>query len=296
MRSFSSVMMVGATVGFMACGEADMTNTQFLDVPGGRVAFDDTGDNGTGLAVVCVPGIGDLRAQYRVLRPQLLAAGFRVVTLDLRGMGASSVQWDDYTAAGVGSDTVALIRHLALTDVALVGNSMGAAAVVWAAAETQSRVHSLTLVGPFVWNAPSNPVMEVLIQAAMLNPWGPFAWDQVYRSLYKTGSPPPDHDQHVRNIRRNLQEPGRMAAFRKTMGGSKAEAEKRIGQVHAPVLVVMGSKDPDFTDPKTHAQEVAQRLHGTVLMVEGAGHYPHVESAQQTGPAVVGFLQQATRN
>ena len=70
--------------------------TQFLKLPDGQIAYDDTG--GTGPLVICVPGLGDMRQQYRFLAPRLVAAGFRVVTMDLPGHGESSVDWPDVLA------------------------------------------------------------------------------------------------------------------------------------------------------------------------------------------------------
>lgn len=85
------------------------STTQFLDRPEGRIAYDDVG---AGPLVILVPGLGDVRAEYRYLAPRLIEQGFRVVTLDLRGHGQSSVGWSDYTSAALGSDVVAMIRHL----------------------------------------------------------------------------------------------------------------------------------------------------------------------------------------
>src|SRR5262245_56359199 len=67
--------------------------TQYLQLPDGTVAFD---DQGTGPLVVCVPAGGDLRSEYRFLTPQLLAAGYRVVTMDIRGQGHASPAWPAY--------------------------------------------------------------------------------------------------------------------------------------------------------------------------------------------------------
>jgi hypothetical protein len=59
----------------------------------------------------------------------------------------------------------------------------------------------------------------------------------------------------------------------------------------------MGTKDPDFTGfaggPAAEAQHVAARLGGAVLLVEGAGHYPHVEMPAQTCPPIAQFLSAA---
>ncbi len=76
-----------------------------------------------------VPGLGDLRQEYRFLAPRLLAAGYRVVTMDLRGHGGSSTGWPDYSPAAIGSDIVALLEKLDASDAILVGNSLGGGAV-----------------------------------------------------------------------------------------------------------------------------------------------------------------------
>src|SRR5690242_8522826 len=104
--------------------------TKFLTRGNERIAYDLAGERGP--LVICVPGMGDLRAEYRFLAPALVAAGFRVATMDVRGHGESSTGWDDYSAAAVGSDVVALARELGGPAFA-VGTSMGAGAVSWAA-------------------------------------------------------------------------------------------------------------------------------------------------------------------
>src|SRR5258708_8045411 len=81
--------------GTISMSSAIVTSTRYLEVPGGRLAYDDTG---TGPLVVCLPGLGDLRASYRFLAPRLVAAGYRVVPMDLRGLGESSTGWPDYPA------------------------------------------------------------------------------------------------------------------------------------------------------------------------------------------------------
>lgn len=79
------------------------------------------------------------------------------------------------------------------------------------------------------------------------------------------------------------------------LAASKASCEARIPEVKAPVLVVMGTKDPDFPDPAAEAKLTAERLRGRVELVEGAGHYPHAELPEQVGPAIVAFLRCAQR-
>src|SRR5260370_290085 len=85
--------------------EADMT--EFLEVEGGRIAYEVTGD---GPLVVLAHGMGDNRNAYRFLVPAL--AGYRVASIDLRGQGESSTGWSSYTRTDTAADLLALIRHL----------------------------------------------------------------------------------------------------------------------------------------------------------------------------------------
>src|SRR5208282_6236865 len=118
-------------------------STQYLKLPDGQFAYDDSG--GDGALVICVPGLGDLRQQYRFLAPRLAAAGFRVVTMDLPGQGESSVDWPAYSPALVGADIVAMIRHLGARKAFIIGNSMAGGSAVWAAAEVPDQVAGIVM-------------------------------------------------------------------------------------------------------------------------------------------------------
>ena len=83
--------------------------TEFVDVPGGRIAYDVTG---SGPLVVVSHGIGDRRQAYRFLAPMLAQAGYRVASADLRGRGESSMGWASITRTDVAGDLLALIGHL----------------------------------------------------------------------------------------------------------------------------------------------------------------------------------------
>ena len=122
------------------------------------------------------------------------------------------------------------------------------------------------------------------------SPLGLRLWASYYRSLYPTARPA-DFATYVALQQNNLREPGRLEALRAMMVASKQGSEDALGKVRAQVLVVMGSRDPDFKIPAEEARLVAERLHGQVQMIEGAGHYPQVEMPEQTGAAIVAFLR-----
>jgi pimeloyl-ACP methyl ester carboxylesterase len=264
----------------------DVSATQFLTRPGGRIAYDVTG---SGPLVVAVPGMGDLRTNYRFLVPALVAAGYRVATMDLRGHGDSDASFRDYDDAAAGSDLLALIAHLGPPAVA-IGNSMGAGAAAWAAAENPQAVVGLVLLGPFVRDPPGGLAKQLLFRLAMLRPWGAAVWNAYLPKLYP-GHRPPDFEEHRSRIRESLRQPGHASAFAATTHSSHAPAEKRLDRIRAPTLVVMGERDPDFDDPRAEASYVAGRLHGEMLMVPRAGHYPHAEYPELVNPAITAFIQ-----
>lgn len=260
--------------------------TQYLEYQGGKIAYD---DSGSGPLVVCVPSMGDLRGEYRFLAPQLVAAGYRVVTMDVRGHGESSTRWSDFSVGAIGSDMIALMRKLNAGPALLIGASMAAGAAVWAAAETPERVTGLVLIDPFVRGAGS--WMNTLLYSALFaRPWGPMMWRRYYTTLYPTQKPA-DFDAYSAALQANLQAPGRLEALKSMLLASKTASEERLPRVKAPVVVIMGSKDPDFKDPAAEAQWVGKSLRGTVHMVPGAGHYPHAEMPALTAPLILDFLQ-----
>lgn len=269
-----------------------MAVPHFLPRPEGRIAFDDTGGTGRPL-VVCVPGLGDLRSEYRFLTPILAAAGFRVVTMDLRGHGESDATFTDHERPTAGDDVIALLDHLDVATANLIGTSYGAAAVTWAAAQAPERVRSVTLIGPFVRAVPVSLAQRWGLRILFARPWGVAGWINFYDRLWGTTTAP-DHAAHRASLRDNLREPGRLAAVR-AMATSTCEAiDPCLDDLPEHTLVVMGTADPDFEDPADEARLVADRMRGQIALIEGAGHYPHVEQPDTTGTSITAFLTSAT--
>ena len=260
--------------------------TQYLEHQNGCLAYDDAG---SGPMVICVPSMGDVRGEYRFLIPQLVAAGYRAVSLDVRGHGESSTNWPDFSVAGVGSDILALIHHLNGGPAVIVGTSMAAGAGVWAAAEAPELISGLVLIDPFV-RGDGDKMLQLLFAALFARPWGPAMWLKYYATLYPTYKPA-DFTAYSAALRANLKAPGRMEALQHMLNASKAASEERLPRVIAPVAVLMGSKDRDFKDPEEEAKWVANSLRGTYTMIENAGHYPHAEMPEITGPIILSTLK-----
>ena len=236
--------------------------------------------------------MGDLRSSYRFLAPALVAAGYRVVTMDLRGHGDSDATFGAYDDVAAGTDVVALLSEVGGGAAVLVGNSMGAGAAAWAAAEAPNLVAALVLVGPFVRNPPAGRAAALLFRLALLRPWGPAAWNAWYARLFP-GRAPTDLAAHQARIRESMRRPGHWRAFSATTHTSHAPVEARLDDVATRTLVVMGDHDPDFSNPGAEAAYIAGRLRAQVVMVPGAGHYPHAEYPEVVTPAILGFLRGA---
>jgi pimeloyl-ACP methyl ester carboxylesterase len=269
----------------------NQTAHEWLTRPEGRIAYEVTGE---GPLVVLVPGMGELRSVYRRTVPTLVEAGLRVAAMDPRGHGDSDATFQSYDDVAAATDVIALIEHLGGPAV-VVGNSMGAGAAAWAAAERPELVAGLVLVGAFVRNPPMNPLLALAFRAAMAGPWSTRVWAAYLPSLYP-GRRPDDFAAHRDEIVASMRRPGHAAAFRRTTRTSHAPVEARLDEVTAPVLVVMGDADPDFPDAAAEARWIADRLRGELLLVPGAGHYPQVEEPAQVNPAIAEFARKVTAN
>ena len=262
-------------------------DTRFLDRGTGRIAYDLAG---SGPLIIGVPGMGDLRSTFRHLTPALIAAGYRVATMDLRGQGDSDLSFDSFDDPAAASDIVALAEHLGEPAI-VIGISMGAAAAVIAAAKHPETIRGLVLMGPFVRDLPSSALQRWMMRAVMGGPWARRAWLTYLPKFYPTRRGE-DFLEHKERIARALARPGYTRAFRAVTRTSHAPSEAVLDQVHTPVLVVMGTKDPDFPDQRAEAASIADRLHGRVEMITDAGHYPQSEFPELTTPVVLDFARQ----
>ncbi|MGY1747299.1 alpha/beta fold hydrolase [Blastococcus sp. SYSU D00695] len=118
-------------------------------------------DQGTGRPVVLIHGWPLSGRSWEPQVGPLVAAGYRVVTYDRRGFGESSQPWGGYDYDTLADDLEALLTQLDLTDVTLVGFSMGGGEVVrHIARHGTSRVRSAVLaaaVPPYLLATEDNP-------------------------------------------------------------------------------------------------------------------------------------------
>ena len=114
-----------------------------------------------------------------------------------------------------------------------------------------------------------------------------------YLDVAYPGTKPADWDTRMSEITTMLSEPGRMKALQAMGKTSPVDAGQQLGNVRCPVLVVQGSADPDCAAPRAEGEAIVAGLPtglGRLEMVDGAGHYPHVQFPAQVDTAMLTFL------
>ena len=284
--------------------------TEFLDIEGGRIAYDVTG---SGPLVVLSHGIGDRRQVYRFLAPKLAQAGYRVVSADLRGHGESSMGWKSVTGTeaisrtDVAGDLLALIRRLggAEDPAVIVGHSISGGAATIAAAQQPDLVSGIVEINPFTRTQKLSlgglvrirryrRGLSRLLGTQLFHSLG--LWLRYLDVAYPTK--PSDYADYMAALAAKLREPGRMAEFMKTGKSTPADAGAQLPNVRCPALVIMGTIDPDFADPGAEGDAIVAAMPSglsTVALIDGAGHYPHAQCPDEVAALVIPLLKEHAR-
>lgn len=258
---------------------------QLLSLPNGTVAYDDSG--GDGQLVVMLPGAGNVRDEYRFIAPKLAAGGARVVTMDLRGHGASSADWPSYGMCETAADLTALLTRLGVGPATVVATSFSPTAALWAAAEHPDLIARLVIISAHLEAA---PWWQRVPFSLMLR--GPFAgrlWASLFRKWHP-GAPPADLEAQATGLANMMRDAQRRRAVRETLVAHRDGLAAQIARVDIPNLVVMGGADDHFKDPKAEGESITAQTNGALHVVPDAGHYPHVEYPSDVATLIGAFL------
>ena len=271
--------------------------TEFLTLDEGTIAYD---VEGTGPLVVLAHGMGDSRASYRFVTPQLVDAGYRVAVVDIRGCGESSAEWPSYSRTDIAGDLIALVRHLGGPAV-LVGQSISGGAVTIAAAQDPELVQGIVELGPFtrkqsvsLGDLRVKRYRKGMTRLAMTVTLGSVTWWHKYLDVAFPDRKPADWAEQLQDNRTLMEAPGRMKAMRGMGNSSPTDAGEQLGNISARRSSIMGSLDPDWADPRAEGEAVVAGMPdglGELSMIDGAGHYPHTQYPNETVALVLPFLK-----
>jgi pimeloyl-ACP methyl ester carboxylesterase len=215
-------------------------------------------------------------------------------------MGWKSVTGKDVISrTDIAGDLLALIRGLGGPAV-IVGHSISGGAATIAAATEPELVIGIVEINPFT-RVSKTDLGALLSNRRYRRGTVRMGETMIFRSLRSWMSyldvayptKPADYAEYMAALRAKLTEPGRMAEFLKTLKTTPADAEAQLPGIRCPALVIMGTEDPDFPDPRAEGEAVAAAMPaglGTVATIAGAGHYPHAQYPDQVAALAMPFL------
>ena len=256
-------------------------------------------DHGSGRPVVLIHGYPLDGNSWERQERELLAAGYRCITYDRRGFGRSSQPTIGYDYDTFAADLNALLEHLDLTDVTLVGFSMGTGEVVRHLGTCGSaRVRSAALFGvipPFLLKTADNPegidgqVFED-IKAAIVKDRYAFFKD-FFANFYNVDVLAPDR----------ISDEALEASFDVAVGSSPyatyacvstwvTDFRDDLPKIDVPTLVVHGTEDRILPFEVTAARLRELIADVTIVPVEGGPHNLCWTHPEEVNGALLGFL------
>jgi non-heme chloroperoxidase len=269
-------------------------------------------DHGAGQPVVLIHGYPLSGRAWDRQVPALLAAGYRVITYDRRGFGASSQPATGYDYDTFAADLHTLLEHLDLREAVLVGHSMGTGEVTRYLASYGSADHHALQLGhhrprvakgvlvspipPYLLEAPDNPdgvpssVFDGFVQAAQADTpaWMKGFLDTFYNIDTLRGKLVSDQAWQASW---NLAVTASATAAVACIGTWTTDFRADLPKIGVPVLVLHGDADQVLPLDKT-----AKRLPGLIkdmqlTLIKGGPHAIPWTHAGQVNTALLDFLR-----
>ena len=259
-------------------------------------------DHGLGRPIVLVHGYPLDGNSWERQERALLAAGYRCISYDRRGFGRSSQPTVGYDCDTFTADLNALLEHLDLTDIVLVGFSMGTGEVTrYLGTYGSAGVSKAALFGvipPFLLQTEDNPkgvpgdVFDGIKQTVLADR---YAWfDAFFADFYNTDVLAPGR----------ISDAALRASFQVAAGASPyasyacvdtwlTDFRGDLPKIDVPTLVVHGTADRILPFPATAARLRDEKLIAdlTVVEVENGPHNIGWTFPDETNAALLEFLK-----
>ncbi|WP_110206771.1 3-oxoadipate enol-lactonase [Nocardioides daejeonensis] len=209
-----------------------------------------------------------------------------VVRYDTRGHGDSAVVPGPATIDDLADDVIALLDHLGLERVHLVGLSLGGMTGMRLAAREPARIDRLVTLctSPYL-----GPAANWLDRAALVRSTGTSAVaEAVVDRWYSPGFLAREHERVARARQMVAATPPEgYAASCEAI--ATMDLRDQLSSITAPTLAIAGADDP-ATGP-AHLQAIAESVvDGSLLVVPDAAHLANDEQPETIGDAVLAHL------
>ena len=258
---------------------------------------DDTG--GPGRPVVLIHGWPLSGASWSEQVPALTAAGYRVVTYDRRGFGRSDKTRSGYDYDTLTEDLHTLLQTLDLTDVTLVGFSMGGGEVArYFTKYGTQRLHSVVFaaaVPPYLAQGEDNPDGPLTQEMADGMESGLKDDEATFYDGFVTNFFSVDGVLKVTEAQRQeaialTKQADKKAALAAMESFGTTDFREDLTKVSVPTLVIHGDGDAivpfEGSGARTHAAIPGSTLH----VVAGAPHGFNVSHAEEFNRVLLDFL------
>ena len=243
-----------------------------LDVDTARLWFAEVGSGDA--ALVLHGGLGHSGWMKTIV--DALAPRYRVITLDTRGMGRSSLGTQPLSYERQAQDARALLQTLGVSQFHLVGFSDGGIVGMRMAAVANSGLRRLVAIGSR-WSAENGRSM-----------WTAFAgWNA--RSLSEGQFKFIVDDYNAMNPDRDFDRMMRQAVGMWKDDGPNGHPNAAIERITQPTLIMVGDRDP-FLSAADAATARARIQNSELMVVPGGTHPIHNERPDLVLPAITRFL------
>lgn len=257
-------------------------------------------ETGTGTPLVFVHGVTlSLRTWVRQYS-MLPALGYRVIAIDQRGHGDSTLGDDGHAVEHLGDDLAAVLDALDVHDAVLVGHSMGGVAVQSFALRhpeaARERVRGLVLLSTLCktpGGSRSTRVRAAIERIASRTPDSTPLWamENFGFLLARIGfgrDPYASEVELVRQMLRDCPNETRMNSPRALIG---LDLTHELAKIQLPTLIICGTADA--ITPPFHARQLHDAIRDSRLeMVDGGGHMLMFERTDWFHDAIDGFARE----
>ncbi|HEY3355043.1 MAG TPA: alpha/beta hydrolase [Polyangia bacterium] len=238
--------------------------------PGGARIFYES--QGRGPAVVLIQGLG-LSSRFWFDIPARLAARYRVVTIDNRGVGRSDRPGGLYRMGTMARDVVAVLDQQGLERAVVVGISLGGMIAQHVTLRYPGRVRGLVLLastpGLPHGSLPGVEVLAALVSLPFARPGSSAAFA---RLLLPRRHLPRARELFARWPAALAQDPVSPRIFLAQLAAAAAHSTGwRLGEIRCPTVVIAGADD--VLIPPHNSRVLARRIPRAVLeIVPDVGH------------------------
>ena len=248
---------------------------------------------GDGPPVVLLHGLSATRRNVVQGSRALVKRGYRLISYDARGHGASS-RAPRYEYSDLVADLEAVLEQLEIERAALVGSSMGAATAMAFTLEHPERVPALVQITPAytgyartgdvdgeVWERLSRALdqgVDAFVQTAQ--PAGlPERWREVAREATRQRM---ERHENLGAVAQALREIPHSTAWK---------GLEPLASLDVPVLIVGSQDDADTLHPLGVAEEYCRKLPNAELVVEDKGHSPLAWQGARLSNVIADFFE-----